>query len=143
MAVVQSNVAVSQTGVDVPKLVPSDLAGRVRIARGVYTPAQADAAGTVIQLVRLPRGSRILSTSRLIFEAGQSASMTVKVGDEKNDARYFAAASPGASLAVKNLEADALNGYVFEQEMFVIATTGGAALTANKKIAFEIFYVID
>lgn len=143
MATVKSDVAVRQTDVNVSKLVPAELGGRVRVARGVYAPAAADPAGTVIRLVRLPKGARLLSSSSLHFEAGQNASLTVKVGDEKNDARYFAAAAIGASKVSKNLDADALEGYVFEEEMFVTATTGAAALAVGKKIVFELLYVND
>jgi|GEM_PF-2821119 len=142
MATKKSDVAVKQTEFT-DKLMPNEFGGRVRVVRGVYAPTAADAAGTVIQLAELPKGSRLLLKSTVYFEAGQGATTTFKVGDELDDDRYLAAVAPGASAASKALDADVLNGYVFAQAMFVIATTGVAALTIGKKIVFELYYVID
>lgn len=143
MATVNSDIAVKQTEFGASKLMPNELGGRVRVVRGVYAPAAADAAGTVIRLARIPKGSRLLNMSKVYFEAGQGATTTFKFGDELDDDRYFAAAAPGAGAVSKALDANILSPYVFAQEMFVIATTGVAALTAGKKIAFELYYVID
>ena len=97
--------------------------------------------GTIIKLVRLPKGARILNSSKLFFEAGQSASLTVKIGDEADDDRYFAAATIGASATSKTLEANVFSdAYEFPKEQWVMLTTGGAALASGKKIAFEIFF---
>lgn len=143
MAIVKSTTAVKQTDRNAQKLMPASFGGRVRIATGTYTGTGTDAAGTVIQLVRLPAGARVLPSSKLYLEAGQGAATTLKVGDEANDARYFAAAAVGASASVKALDANAQADYVLEKEMFLTATVGAAALTAGKKITFEVFYVLD
>ena len=143
MTTVNSDIAAKQADFSTSKLLPVNCGGRVRVARGVYTAASAAAAGTVINLAKLPTGARVLGNSTITFEAGQDATLTVKVGDSKDDDRYLAAVAPGASLVTKTLDADAFGSYVLEEEGFIFITTGVAALTSGKKIAFEIFYVID
>ena len=123
------------------KLMPTDFGGTVYVVRGMFTAGAAHASGTIIKLVRLPKGARILNSSKLFFEAGQSASLTVKIGDESDDDRYFAAATIGASATSKTLEANVFSdAYEFPKEQWVTLTTGGAALASGKKIAFEIFF---
>ena len=85
MATYQSNIMVKQTGSNAGKLQPSEFGGRVRVVHGCIIPASAYAAGSVIELARLPRGARLLPISQLHFEAGQNASLTVKVGDSADD----------------------------------------------------------
>ena len=143
MATYQSNVMVKQTGSMAGKLKPVDFGGRVRLVHGSITPSAAWAAGTVIELARLPKGARLLPLSQIHFEAGQGATMTVKVGDSADDDRYFAAAAPGASAASINLAANALGDYTLPAEDVISLTTGTAALTANKAIAFDLYYVVD
>ena len=145
MATKNSTLAVVQgvRGNDVSKLMPTDWAGRVRIATGFYAPEEADAAGTVINLAKLPAGARVLPSSKLYFEAGQDATLTVKVGDSGDDDRYLAAVVVGATASTVALSANALNNTLLDKEQFITLTTGVAALTAEKTISFEIFYVID
>lgn len=146
MATVNSTLAVVQ-GVrgtnTAKKLMPTDWAGRVRIATGSYTPAAADEAGTVINLAKLPAGARVLPSSKLYFEAGQDATLTVKVGDSGDDDRYLAAVAVGATASTVALSANALNNTLLDAEQFITLTTGVKALTAGKVISFEIYYVID
>ena len=143
MATYQSNVMTKQTGSNAGKLKPSEFGGRVRVVHGSITPDSAYAAGTVIELARLPKGARLLPISQLHFEAGQGATMTVKVGDSADDDRYFAAAAPGANAASINLAANALGDYTLPAEDVIKVTTGTAALTSGKKIAFDLYYVMD
>lgn len=142
MATVDSTVAAVQYGTG-SKLMPKDFYGRVRVVAGTYTGKAADAAGTVIRLARLPKGARLLPQSKVYFEAGQDATLTVKVGDSKDDDRYFAAAAPGASAVSKELDRDALTGYALAEEMDIIMTTGVEALTADAKIGFVLLWVLD
>jgi len=143
MPTIQSNVAAKQTTIALDsKLGTTEFGGRVRLIHGVVTTTNG-AAGTIIELARLPKGARLLPQSQIHFEAGQNASLTVKVGDALDDDRYFAAAAPGASQTSKNLTANVLNDYVCPEETMVFMTTGAQALTANKKITFDLFYVID
>lgn len=139
----KSNVMENQTGLANGKLLPTSLGGRVRLVHGSFVPSEALAAGTVIELARLPKGARLLPISQLHFEAGQGATLTVKVGDSADDDRYLAAVVPGASAVSKALDANRLGDFIFPEEGTVFATTGAAALTAGKKIAFDLFYVVD
>lgn len=145
MATYNSNIAAIQAerGTSPEMLLPSTYYGRVRVAAGIVTPDEAWPAGSVIRLAKLPKGARLLSQSQIHFEAGQNASLTVKVGDEKDDARYFTAASPGAAAVSKNLDANKLGNYVCEAETYLILTTGAAALAVGKKITFELYFVLD
>lgn len=143
MAIIKSNVAALQTTGKIGKLLPTALGGRVRLIHGTVLPDEALEAGTVIELALLPKGARLLPISQLHFEAGQNASLTIKVGDASDDDRYFAAAAPGASAASITLGANAAGDYVTTDEVVLIATTGAAALTADKKIVFDLYYVVD
>ncbi len=142
-SVYKSNVMKIQGGVGEGKLRTSELGGRVRVAHGTVTPEADYAADSVIELVRLPKGARILPESELHFAAGQEATATVKVGDSKNDARYLAAVAPGAEAKTLRLDADALNGYALPEEDVIRTTVGTAALKKGVKIVFDIFYVTD
>lgn len=143
MATYQSNIMVKQTGSNAGKLKPSEFGGRVRVVHGSIVPASGYASGSVIELARLPKGARLLPISQLHFEAGQGATMTVKVGDSADDDRYLAATAPGANAASINLAANALGDYTLPDEDVIKVTTGTAALTASKKISFDLFYVMD
>ena len=143
MATYQSNIMVKQTGSNAGKLKTSEFGGRVRVVHGSIVPASAYAAGSVIELARLPQGARLLPMSQLHFEAGQGATMTVKVGDSADDDRYLAATAPGASACSVNLTGNRIADYVLPAEDVIKITTGTAALTANKKIFFDLFYVMD
>lgn len=143
MATIKSDVATKQTTISLDKkLNPTEFYGRVRVVHGTVTTTNG-AAGTIVELARLPKGARVLPQSQIHFEAGQNASLTVKVGDTADDDRYFAAAAPGASVTSINLTGNRLGDFVTPEEGMVILTTGGAALTANKKIVFDIFFVVD
>ena len=143
MSTYESTVAAKQTENFAAKLKTTELGGRVRIAHGSLPVTSALASGSVIELVKLPKGARLLPMSQIHFEAGQSASLTVKVGDADDDDRYFAAATPGASATSITLNANRLNDYVTTGESMVKLTTGGASTTATKKITFDIMYVVD
>ena len=143
MANYQSNIMTKQTGSNAGKLLPSEFGGRVRVVHGSIVPDSAYASGSVLELARLPKGARILPISQLHFEAGQSASMTISVGDSGDNDRYLAAKAPGASAVSVALNANVLGDYTLPEEDVIIATVGGAALTANKKIFFDLYFVVD
>ena len=143
MANYQSNIMTKQTGSNAGKLLPSEFGGRVRVVHGSIVPDSAYASGSVLELARLPKGARILPISQLHFEAGQSASKTISVGDSGDNDRYFAAKSPGASAVSVALNANVHGDYTLQEEDVIIATVGGAALTANKKIYFDLYFVVD
>lgn len=134
----KSNIYTIQTGLT-SKNMPVDYAGRVRIAHGFYTPTGKETPGSVIGLVRLPKGARVLPISEIYFAAGQDPALTVKVGDAGNPARYFAGAAAGA----KAMNANAMGNYLTPGEEVVTLTTGGAVMAAGKDIVFDIYYVVD
>jgi hypothetical protein len=124
------------------RTLPTEVGGRVRCAVGSVTPG-TEAAGTIINLVKLPKGARILPSSKLYLEAGQNANITIKVGDAADDDRYLAAVAMGTSAAVVSLARTAALGHTdLAAEGWIFITTAVDALTA-KYIAFEIFYMVD
>ena len=143
MSTYESNVAAKQIENFAAKLKTTDLGGRVRIVHGSLPTSSSLASGSIFELVKLPKGSRLLPQSQIHFEAGQNASLTVKIGDADDDDRYFAAAAPGTSATSINLTGNRLNDFVTAGESMVILTTGGASTTANKAITFDLLYVID
>lgn len=143
MSVYQSTVATKQVENYSVKLRPTDFGGRVRAIHGEVDVTSALASGSIIELARIPVGARVLPLSQVHFEAGQSASLTVKIGDYADDDRYFAAAAPGASATSISFTGNRLGDYVTEAESMLILTTGGASTTAAKKIVFDIIYVVD
>lgn len=143
MANYKSNIMETQTGSLAAKLRPTDFGGRVRVVHGYIIPDSAYAAGSVLELARLPKGARILPISQIHFEAGQNASMTIKVGDSADNGRYLAAKAPGAAAASVPLDENRVGDYLLPEEDVIMATTDGAALAAGKKIYFDLFYVID
>ena len=132
-----------QAGSAAGKLLPADLGGRLRIVHGTIIPDSAYPAESVLELARLPKGARLLPCSQIHFEAGQSASMTIKVGDSGNDARYFGAAAPGASETSISLNANRLGNYTLPEEDVIIASVGAAPLAQGKTIVFDLVYVMD
>lgn len=140
MPTLYSDVATKQNS-DSTKTVPQEVGGRVRVAHGVITPG-TEAAGTIVNLVKLPQGARILPNSNLRIEAGQNANITIKVGDSADDDRYLAAVAMGASAATIALARNAATPYSLAAENWILITSAVDAFTA-KYIAFEIFYVID
>lgn len=141
-AVEKSDVMKAQTGASEAKLLPNALGGRVRVVHGLYTTA-GGAAGTVIALARLPKGARVLPISQLHFEAGQDAAMTVAVGDSADNDRYLAAAAPGAAAVSVALTGNRFGDYTLPAEDVITATIGAKALATGKKIAFDLYYVVD
>ena len=144
MATIQTDIAAKQTTTSLDKkLGTTEFGGRVRLIHGSITPTGTNSAGTIIELARIPKGARVLPQSQVHFEAGQNASLTVKIGDYTDDDRYFAAAAPGANATSINLTGNRLGNYVAADEEMLILTTGAQALTASKKITFDIFFVVD
>ena len=142
MSEVSSSVAAKQAAF-ADKLSPCSLGGRVRTANGYYDGKTADAAGTVINLCKLPRGARVLPSSKVYFAAGQTATTTFKAGDAGDDDRYLAATAAGASKTSLALDGNALGDYVLADEGWITVTTGVNALADGVRIAFDIYYVID
>lgn len=96
-----------------------------------------------IELFYLPKGARILPGSKF-FNAAGAASQTIAVGDSGSSTRYLAATS--VTAAGSNLmEAHLASGAVYEEPAgaMIIATVGGATLTATQVLTFHFKYSLD
>lgn len=142
MATLYSDTATAQNAPTASnRLYPEQFGGRVRCARGKITPG-TEAAGTVINLVKLPKGARVLPLSSLFLEAGQTATLKIAVGDAASATRYYPATATGASAVTIPLAGAAAAPYALADDGWIFITTSVEALAA-KYIAFEILYVID
>ncbi|MCQ2378960.1 MAG: hypothetical protein MJ016_07135 [Victivallaceae bacterium] len=125
------------------KLMPNKLGGRVRSIRAEYIPLGTEAAGSVIKIAKLGGAFRLLPESTITVQGGMSDSVTIKVGTAEDDDRYLAAVVCGGTATVQHkLDADRFGGTI-ENGAEIVATTGGATLTANKKIVFDLLVVQD
>lgn len=117
----------------------TEVGAKKRIAFFDYTTA-GDAAGTVIELCKLPKGAKILGGS--VARSALGASVTVKFGTSASDAAFLAATDFSA-LGVTAIAATVALGYLSETtaETLVIATTAGASLTTGGYIKGFIEYV--
>ena len=140
---IKSNLLESQTGNSGAKVLPVVLGGRVRYAHGEVAVNAAEKAGTVIELVKLPKGARVLPISQIHFEAGQKDKLTVKIGDGRKMDRYLDSVAPGVTVSSIALTGNKLADYILPEETTLLLTTGGADLAAGKKIVFDIYYVVD
>lgn len=144
MSEIKTDVYTVQSNDQGGKLMPTDFAGRVRYIGAKVTPTSSGASGDVVKLCKVPAGARILPISNIHFEAGQVASMTVKVGDADDDDCYLASVAPGASATSKALGAMKLNGgKVYTEPTDINMTIGTAGLVASKTIAADIYFVVD
>ena len=140
---IKSNLLESQTGNSGAKVLPVVLGGRVRYAHGEVVVNTAEKAGTVLELVKLPKGARVLPLSQIHFEAGQAVELTVKVGDARKTDRYLESIAPGATARSIVLGGNKFADYILPEETTLALTADGAALAAGKRIVFDIYYVID
>lgn len=147
MAIIQTNIAEKQTTIQLEsKLKTVEFGGRVRTIKDVFTPTSAYASGTVIELARIPKGAKVLPQSEIYFEAGQNASLTVKVGIGEGSATsavYLPQTTVGSTAKTVQLSGQQLGDYVTTEEGMLTMITGGAALVANKKIGVSLQYVVD
>ena len=143
MAEHNSNLYTKQTADQGGKMLPVDLGGKIRVAHDVITLASSAGVGDKINLVRLPKGARILETSELRFPSGVANTMTVKVGDADDDDRYKTATAPGSGGGIIKLDALAFTsgGYVLPAETTIFATVGVAAIASGTKIGMQLEYV--
>ena len=140
---IKSNLMESQTSCGTVKVLPVFLGGRVRYAHGEVVPGADAKEGTIVELVRLPKGARVLPISQIHFDAGQSAELTVKIGDARKADRYLDSVAPGAAVKSIVMGGNILADHILPEETTVVLTTDGADLAAGKKIVFDIYYVVD
>jgi len=123
----------------------TQLGARIRYAVASYTvPASSiPTIADTIELFYLPKGARILPGSKFFNSAG-AASQTIAVGDSGTAGRYLAATS--VTAAGSNLmEAHLASGAVYEEPAgaMILATVGGATLTAAAVLTFHFKYALD
>jgi len=107
----------------------------LRVVSATYT-ASSTASGTVINLLRLPKGTVIHALA--VDVAALGASTTLKVGDGDDDDRYIAATSTASATTLRTGIGG--RGYVIGTNTgddLLTATVGGAAATG--KIRFTAF----
>lgn len=142
MATLYSDTAtIQKTPTPANRMYPCQFGGRVRCARFKITPG-TEAAGTIINLVHLPKGARVLPNSVIKLEAGQTATLQIKVGDAASDDRYYPLTATGASAKKIELDGAIAAPYVMAADGYIFITTAVEALAA-KYIAGEIFWVLD
>jgi hypothetical protein len=138
--------------------------GKVRYAFAEYVAPDGNvSAGSLIKMLRLPKGARLLAMSYLVADPGQSTDLTLQAGDDDS----------GGAVANRYLKEAAINdygdlganppeGYVIPfsgganhaaagamakrkvpSECWLTVTTGGAALVSGKHIQAHIFYALD
>lgn len=131
--------------------------GKVRLAIAKYTGVGTEAAASVINLVKLPKGARVLPISHIQFEAGQNADLGIKVGDDDtagvgaaaDDNRYLVSSTVGASAVKVDFSASAnvgaaavLTPYKLGAEAWIQAVTEGQTFAAADFTAY-IFYTLE
>ena len=119
MATFYSNVAAKQTGTNAGKLLPTDMGGRVRVVRGIYTATGTEKSGDKVILCRLPKGAHILPLGYL--DSNPDFTCNIWDGDMPTDPDF-----------------------VTPEEFDVTFEVGGSANhSAETKIRFYFFYVVD
>ena len=138
-----TDLAKKQADYSADSVMPRNYNGRVRIAHGVFVSGGTVASGSKIALARLPKGAKLLGSSKVYFPAGLDASFTAKVGDSLDDDRYLVAVAPGTTAKALYLDANVANDTPLAGNDYITLTTGGAVLAASVTISAELYFVID
>ncbi len=121
----------------------TETGAKTRIAYFEYITA-GDASGTVIELTKIPKGSKILRGK--VARSALGASVTVSVGNivgSTATAAAYLAAADFSALGVTDIVATVALGFLADTtaETTITATTGGAALPVGGYIKGFIEYV--
>ena len=143
MAAAKSDLITFQTSCGSAKLMPAMFGGRVRVAHGTVIAGGDRTAGSVIELVKLPKNSRLLPFSRLGSNAPHDDGLLLKVGDRLKSDRYLTDAQIGRFVRSVDLDGDLGNDHIMTAETTVFATITGGRFAAGRKIVFDVLYVID
>jgi hypothetical protein len=124
--------------------------GKVSVLIATTPAAAAWAQNDTFVIGTLPKGSRVLRTSK-VYHGAFGASVTMDVGVRAADtgtvidADGLAAALNVAAAGVKDINGGALssavNGYVTTADVVVYATLAGANPTDDIQAEFELHYV--
>lgn len=111
------------------KLAQGKWGGKVRVQVDTYT-INAAAAGTVIDVAKLPKGATFLTA--LIVTEGLGTGVTLTLGDSGDADRYLAAASAATAGAIECQAIEGI-GYNLTADTVLFLTTAGATTTASDK----------
>ena len=126
--------------------------GDIRVLIATTPATAAWAQNDTFEIGEIPKGSRILRSSRMWHGAfGTSVTMTVGVRDTTSSATVIDADGILASVSVASANAvtalntgalmTAADGYVTTQDVTLYATLGGANPDDNIQAEFEIHYL--
>lgn len=127
------------TGGGVPEA--HEYSGELRVAYFEYTsPSGNEAAGDTINLVRLPKGARVL-TGQLHTDA-LAANADLTVGDADDSDRYLAKVDADSSTNVElNSPSEAGFGHMLSAQTDIVASFANGGMTSDDTIKGYIVYV--
>lgn len=151
MATTEYGVNATKRDVNVPskKIAPGEVNGQIKVAYDEFSPAAAITINSVIKMMKLPAGARVIDVlikttdlgSAGVFDVGWEAN-----GVEAADADGFFAALDVNTAAINKLMAAtaAVDGvfkkFSAETQISITVTT---ATTAAGKIQLAVFYIVD
>jgi hypothetical protein len=140
MATVSGVNYTKQTNTPADMVLPRDSHGRVRVMYDTYE-ASAVAAGSTIQLFKIPVDARVLDFK--IWHDALGSSSTLAFGDSGDvDRLHAATASSSASIMIPLIAAiNTMAGYTYTAETVLSLTTAGASITGT--IHVQLTYVVD
>ena len=111
--------------------------GRMRVWYDSFE-ASSTASADTITFARMPKGATIWQV-RVVADA-LGSSVTIKVGDASDTARFISATTMNTANLVTETNAIDGVGYNYTAQTDLIATVGGAAATGT--IKFMVFYTL-
>ena len=111
--------------------------GRMRVWYDSFE-ASSTASADTITFARMPKGATIWQV-RVVADA-LGSSVTIKVGDASDTARFISAPTMNTANLVTETNAIDGVGYNYTAQTDLIATVGGAAATGT--IKFMVFYTL-
>lgn len=111
----------------------SDYFGKLRVIRATYVTDGTETVGTEIELARLHKGLRAVPLGKLMHQAlGTSTTLAVGINGTSG---LLAAAESTSSAGEVALDDESGWGYENTQDsLSIVATVGGATLTAGRTI---------
>ncbi len=120
----------------------AQVGGRVRVFYDTFT-ASGIAAGSTIDIARLPKGARVWDVHIFHDDLGTTAG-TLAVGDAASATRYLAAFATGSAgkqtMTGTNGQSTGV-GFQQTAETTIVITTAGAAITGT--IRSVVYYTLD
>ena len=114
--------------------------GRVHVAYDSYVASDAIAINTLVNLMKLPAGARVLQCTLTYDDLGSAG--VIDVGTSADQDAFIAAADVNSAAGASQMDNEAGNLALYSSETQVIAKVT-TATTAAGTIKFAIQYVID